>query len=332
MIVDSLIAHYTDESLATSTIVVKMIDENGLDCGGVTSDMFTTFWNRAREQFFTGCDMIIPFLPAHKYCDDSKFRVLGRILSHTVAVTKEIPIPMCKSAFISMIYNITEVAPEVVLEDFMFFLDVHDRSLLQSALTDFDGLSDAQSDELRTIFERFDYGVLLQKDSFKYHLTLMARNVILIRPRPLLELMRSGLPEPHVTHFWSSFHLETLTVLFQALRPTPERIVKRIRTAKRHEDLTSSQKKVFKFLTDFLKELDMLELETFLHFVTGKKSTPREPITIEFTRARGGMRIPIAHTCSNMVELPETYHTYEDFKSEFKHVLASPEALTMTME
>ena len=332
MILDSLLGFYSEECVALSRVSVKMLDENGLDCGGVTADMFTTFWDRAREQFFLGCDAVVPFLPNHRIGEDTTFRVLGRILSHTVAVMKEIPIPMAKSAFVGMIYNTTDVAEEVVLEDFLLFLDAHDRRLVTSAISGYDNLEKSQQEEISTIFERFEYGAVLKKDNFIYHLKQMARHVVLLRPRTLLENMRTGLPAPHLEHFWSRFHLDSLTVLFRALQPTPERIINRIKTVKSYEDLSIKERRVLRFLRNFIKEISYVELETFLHFITGKKTTPRSPINIEFTDEKGFKRMPKAHTCSNMMELPDSYDSYEKFKSEFKHLLASPEALTMTME
>ncbi|WAR05327.1 hypothetical protein MAR_020696 [Mya arenaria] len=331
-IVENVLAYYSDENVALSRITVKMLDESGLDCGGVTSDMFTTFWDQVRERYFQGCEAVVPFLHAHRFSEDITFRTLGRILSHTLAVTREFPLPMCKAAIIGMIYDTTEVAEETIIEDFMYFLDEVDRKLVMDALKDVDSLSPEQTDEVRSIFERFDYAVVsLKPETFKYHLTLLARNVVCIRPRPLLEMMRSGLPEAHFTHFWSRFHLHTLDVMFRALEPTPDRVVARLDTEKSHDDLSRNERKVFNYLKDFVKEMPQMELLEFLHFVTGSKSTPRSRIIIDFTHESGLKRIPMAHTCSNMIVLPDTYKDYDTFRSEFKHVLASEEAYTMNM-
>ena len=51
-IVDNLLAIYADPEVAVSRVTVKMSGEQGLDGGGVTADMFTTFWNKARELYF----------------------------------------------------------------------------------------------------------------------------------------------------------------------------------------------------------------------------------------------------------------------------------------
>jgi hypothetical protein len=330
-ILENLIGYYTDEDLAASRITVKFIGEEGMDCGGVTNDMFTTFWYRAQEEFFIGYEAVVPYLPPQRFTDDSKYRVLGRILSHSIAVMKEFPIHMCKSTIIAMIYETTDASAEILLEDFLYFLDSHDRNLVTMAINSYNSLTSDQAVELRTIFERYEYAIRITAENFRYHVTQLARHVLCIRPKPLLDKMRTGIPQSHMERFWSSVHLKTLSVLFRALKPTPERVIARLKTSNSILGLTEQQRRVFGFLKDLLKEMTTPEIETFLQFVTGKKSVPREKITIEFTRATGNLRLPKVHTCSNMMELPASYEDYETFRSEFKHLLASDEALKMSM-
>ena len=60
-IVDNVLAIYADPEVAVSRVTVKMSGEQGLDGGGVRADMFTTFWNKARELYFQVCKSIVAF-------------------------------------------------------------------------------------------------------------------------------------------------------------------------------------------------------------------------------------------------------------------------------
>ncbi|XP_060595088.1 uncharacterized protein LOC132749376 [Ruditapes philippinarum] len=327
-ILEKLIVYYSEEDLATSRITVKFIGEEGMDCGGVTNEMFTTFWYRAQEEFFIGCEAVVPYLPPQRFTDDSKYQVLGRILSHSIAVMKEFPIHMCKSTIIAMIYETTDVSAENLFEDFLYFLDSHDRNLVTTAINNYSSLTSDQADELMTIFERYEYAIKITAENFRYHVTQLARHVLCIRPKPLLEKMRSGIPKSHMERFWSNVHLKTVSVLFRALKPTPERVIARLKTPLPLD--SGIERMVFGFLKDLLTEMTTPELETFLQFVTGKKSVPREKITIKIKLGITKLRLPMVHTCSNMLKLPY-YIDYETFRSEFKHLLASDKALKMSM-
>lgn len=45
-------------------------------------------------------------------------------------------------------------------------------------------------------------------------------------------------------------------------------------------------------------------------------------LDVQFNMLSGIARRPIAHTCSNMLELPATYGSYPEFVKEFQQVLS----------
>ncbi|KAK3601248.1 hypothetical protein CHS0354_040427 [Potamilus streckersoni] len=331
-IVNNLICYYTDPIVPQSRVQVKMFDENGIDAGGITADMYTSFWMKAQEQFFIGCENVVPYLPAHKMVEEENFRVLGSILSHSVALLKTIPIPLCKTTIIVMIYDTLDVAKDTLLKDFLLFIDSYDRNLISKALSNYGSLSEEEQGNLQSIFARYDYAGVIKESNFSEHLVLLARNEICRKPKPLCELMRAGIPSTHMDVFWSLLHPDHLNILYVALKPTATRIIARLHIEGDSSNLSHGQQRAFQYLKNLLNELSPEELENFIQFVTGKRSTPRDPIMVSFTTSRGFQRMPKAHTCSNLLELPATYEDYNAFKNEFKHLLASDEVMIMTME
>ncbi|KAK3601262.1 hypothetical protein CHS0354_040441 [Potamilus streckersoni] len=331
-IVDNLICHYTDPVVPQSRVQVRMIGEDGMDAGGVTADMYTTFWNKAKEQFFIGCEAVVPYLPAHKMVEEEKFHVLGRILSHSVALLKTIPIPICTSTIIVMIYDTVKVPEETLLNDFLLFIASEDKDLISKALINYSSLSPEELGNLQSIFARYDYAGVIKESNFANHLIQLANNEICRKPKPLCELMRAGIPAAHMNVFWSFMHPDYLNTLYVVQKPTAMAIIARLQVDRDSINLSSGQKRAFQYLKDFLYELSPEELEIFVQFVTGKRSTPRDPIIITFSALHGFRRTPKAHTCSNLLELPATYEHYNAFKNEFKHLLKSDELMIMTME
>ncbi len=47
-----------------------------------------------------------------------------------------------------------------------------------------------------------------------------------------------------------------------------------------------------------------------------------EKLEVQFNMLSGLARRPIAHTCSNILELPATYQSYPEFMKEFQQVLS----------
>ena len=67
----------------------------------------------------------------------------------------------------------------------------------------------------------------------------------------------------------------------------------------------------------------LVSLTSFLHFITGSTVMP-SVITVTFTNLVGALRSPVAHTCSNTLELPSTYVSLQDLKREFLAILRDP--------
>ena len=82
-------------------------------------------------------------------------------------------------------------------------------------------------------------------------------------------------------------------------------------------------------MRDFIRGLREDELPLFLRFVTGQDILPHQPIRLMFNRLEGILRRPIAHTCSNLLELSLCYETIQQFSREFKVILCDPASYVM---
>lgn len=89
------------------------------------------------------------------------------------------------------------------------------------------------------------------------------------------------------------------------------------------DDLQPEEDVVLYYLKNFIRDLGDEDLLLFLRFMTGQDLMPQQPISVMFSRMEGVARRPIAHTCSNLLELSFCYETIQDFSREFKAVLRS---------
>ena len=220
---------------------------------------------------------------------------------------------------LNVISDTTEIEEEVLLEDFLLFLDNEDRTALQQAMDNYSALSEEDSEKVQNIFVKFDMGCVLKEDTIKTQTLKMARNELVIKPRSLCEKIREGIPEIHFAQFWSQMSLDHLTVLYDRLKPTSNKVLACLRSESLF--LSEPKRRVFGYFKDFIKTLSERELEKLLQFVTGQACVPKRLITVQFSTLSGAQRRPIAHTCSYSIELPENYDSYEDFENEFRNLL-----------
>ncbi|KAF5276323.1 hypothetical protein FQR65_LT16424 [Abscondita terminalis] len=98
---------YKNETLHQKSLKVVFKDEIGLDYGGLTKELFTVFWKQCQIEYFRGENIGVPFLTLSKIRKGraEDFIIIGRILAHTVILTKALP-PYLAKTFYLMIGNL----------------------------------------------------------------------------------------------------------------------------------------------------------------------------------------------------------------------------------
>ena len=320
---DDVFELYKDKNIANKKLSVEFVGEPGIDFDGLTKELFTSFWREVFNNLFRGEDCLVPDLPLHRLRKESwKFECLGRILSHTVALTGKIPSSLARSTLIKLITD-SEIDDKCLLEDFLLFVTTREKALLTKAMTDFNSLTDDELDRLQNFYTAHGFYSIPKAPDIKEQVLAIAYQDLVEKPGSLVSKMRQGIPENHRAAFWQRLSVDDIAHIMQAQRPTPEKVASVIKTGK--EDMTDDEDRTLYFLKEFVASLDFDTLADFLMFVTGSVHQP-DRIRVTFTTLTGLERRPISHTCFNLLEVPTSYSSIKEFKREFKSVLASPEA------
>ena len=316
---------YRDEELANNVLTVEFVDEVGVDADGLTRELLASFWRQVAEDLFRGEDCLVPDLALFRVRKESwKFECLGRILSHTVALTGTIPSFFAKSTLVRFAAD-DAADDECLLDDFLLFVTSRERALLTKAMCDFGGLTAAEADRLQNFYTAHGFNNTPKAAEVRDQILAIAHQDLVEKPGSLVSKMRQGIPEGHRAAFWQGLSADDIAHILDAQRPTPEKVAAVIVSPV--EDMTDDQDRTLYFLTEFVAGLDFDTLTDFLIFVTGSVHQP-DKISVTFTTLTGLDRRPISHTCFNQLEVPTTYASIKEFKREFLSVLASPEALT----
>ena len=76
-------------------------NENAIDEGGVSRDMFSAFWEKAYSTLFDSAALLVPFiLPT---TDVSIFPILGKIISHGYLASGSLPVRICLTSLLPML-------------------------------------------------------------------------------------------------------------------------------------------------------------------------------------------------------------------------------------
>ncbi|XP_069104523.1 ubiquitin-protein ligase E3A-like [Argopecten irradians] len=326
---EDLMKLYDNPTILQHRLGVTFAGESGEDAGGLTKDLFATFWERACTRFFTGEDAVVPHLPPHRFAEAaSTFPVLGRILCHSLALTRSLPIQICRTVLIQAALGQIVKSKTLLIEDFLLFMSEHERTLTRKGLDSFQTLTTDERSQLTDMFARFSMSVIPSAENFRQHIENLASCELTGKPLFLCQLMGSGIPEIYKDVFFHHVTQEDLVSLCERLKPTPSRVISLLKTE--HDLLRPEQDRVLYFLKDFVRTLSSEDLTRFLQFVTGSCVMPTSGgITVCFHHAQGLLRYPIGRTCGNVLSLPVEYDTLQDFKREFIRIIRNDESFRM---
>jgi len=192
-----------------------------------------------------------------------------------------------------------------------------ERALLDKAMNDFDSLTSKQHESLQSLLGSFGMYAVPRKANVRQLLIGTARHQLLDTPAPFIEQIKLGIPQAFRDVFWSVLTLSAVDYLFRQQLPTPEKVQAVVQAAEEHLD-------------QFICRLDQDELGLFLHFVTGSSVMP-DKISVTFNQLAGELRRPIAHTCSNTLELSSTYSSSQELKRESMAILNNTLCFQMNM-
>lgn len=325
-ILSDMLELYSNASVLNKRLSVTFAGEVGDDFGGLTKEVFTSFWQEAYKEYFVGENCLVPFLPLHRLRKDGQhFMAMGRALSHMVQLTKSVPCVLARSVYVQLAFG-TPPEDNCLLQDLMSFVTSQECALLNKAMTNFTACSQRERDMLLAFYTTHDMHTMPRAADIQEQLLSIAYSVFVSKPAELYEKMRLGIPQCHREMFWSQLTLNDLNSLLLRQRPTCENVMQCL-TAE-NEDLHADEHRAFYFLQQFILNLELEDLQHFLHFVTGSVDLPQTGIKVSFMRTG---HIFVAHTCSNTLEVPVAFQSYQEFRRELRAVLQSPYSFDFTL-
>ena len=79
----------------------------------------------------------------------------------------------------------------------------------------------------------------------------------------------------------------------------------------------------FKYLQQYIRGLDQVQLLKFLRSVSGTKIVSGVTmISVNFIKIEGFQRRPVGHICGLLLELPNGYRNFCELREEFQQVLS----------
>ncbi|XP_057688452.1 uncharacterized protein LOC130913681 [Corythoichthys intestinalis] len=305
-----MIRAFSDPEILNKKIKIRrLLPHNSVEMGsgsGVVRDVYSSFWAEFYERCTLGTTWKVPFV-RHDF-SAATWKSIGRILLKGFQDCQYLPIklapPFLEEIFYGAVYSDLKTS-------FLKFVGSQDQDVLRRAMHEF---SSVDENDLLEALDNYECRKKVTASSFSEILKEISHKELVQKPMFVIDCWRE-IVQPHI-HFNSG----ELNKRYSDLKPTPKKVAEILKFP---TEMTQKQSKVAQHLKRYVRELNEEKLGRFLRFCTGSDLLVTAGIQIEFIVLTTFTRRPIGRTCTMILQLPDTYDHFPDFRSEFNSILES---------
>lgn len=310
-----------DQEITKEVIQFQYRGEYGADFGGISRDVFSSFWKECGLSYLEGSSG--SFVPKHKGVSDEEYITLGRILHHGFVLTGFLPVSLNQAYMEAMLIGHKDVTNEFVLKSFIKYMGPFEGSRISKVISS----HTVDKDDIDFVIDlEGRYGMCLspKAENVKEIFIQMARLELIDIPLHTMEKIRSGMTESSDgKQIWSSVSKEELDNIYLSQIPDPFKVASLLKPTS--DCLTQDETRSFDFLKRYVSNISQAKCEDFLQFATGSSSIVVPQISVSFFEASSLETLPRAHTCGALLEIPsKCYHSFLSFKVTWDSLLDNP--------
>jgi hypothetical protein len=306
---DLINAFAQNPGLVTADLKIEMVSLLGnveeAKGAGILRDCLTEFLGTFYEKCTLGTDIKVPLI-RHDY-GDAEWSAIARILEKGFEVGY-FPILLAQPFLEEALYGYSE---SDMCTAFLSYVSVYERDLFKAALQD---LGSVDEDELLDALDNYGCKVKPTEGSLREILGQLGHKELIQAPmyirkcwRPILRTLAVGIPQPSLHEAISNRHPTNKTVLASLVFK---------------QELIGNRSNVAKYLKRYVREVDHNGLCKFLRFCTGADQMNGN-IEVNFVKMTDFECRPTSNTCSNLLNVSDSYPSMPQLRSDFNYVFAS---------
>ena len=310
--VDDLVAVFMDSSILNLSLTMDFVNENAIGDVGVSREVYTAFW----EQFLEQCEGESERVPKLRPdFSEVKWQAVGRIWVKGFLEHGVMPVRLSKAFILACIHGIDSVDTDILMSSFLEYLPSVERSAVEKALQG--TMEESDEEELLDLFTRMGYHILPPKKNMEPAIKIMAHKAILQEPKYILDCFSTSMALVQMR----LSDKQSVLSLYESKKATGKRVFQLLETS--NVVLSQREETTFNHLKRYVKNSEPTQAEKILRFCTGSSVICVGKILVCFNAETGLGRRPIGRTCGATLELPCTYSSYPEFRTEFDNIPSS---------
>ncbi|XP_077862693.1 uncharacterized protein LOC144344694 [Saccoglossus kowalevskii] len=314
-ILEDMLKEFSDPGILAEDIDIRLVlpDSSAMEQAvgsGVIRECFTAFWMEFYERCTIGNIYRVPFL-RHDFTRSS-WEAVGRIIVKGFYLAKYFPTALAQPFIMEVFLKEVNIQrdSQQLLEAYFLFVPEGEREVFNQAISDFNAVDE---EDLTDALDNHQCRKLPSADNMREIILEIAHKEIIQEPMFVADCWRKIL-----LPLSSTICSDNINKFYEDKKPNPKKVIKLLQFP---DQMNTEEKIVGNHLQRYIREIDGSLLKSFLRFITGSDLMPEDPLNISFVKLSGICRRPVAHTCSNLLELPSSYDNYPDFRAEFNTIL-----------
>lgn len=321
---DTLMQLYSEETDIDVTMQHLYFDFDGemaSDFGGVSREVYSSFWKESSLNFFEGNDN--SFVPRCGGISKEAYITLGKIIHHGFLLTGIFPVCLNQAYIQAMLMGEDSLSDDFLLKQYIDFLSSYEGSKL-SGILESPKLTEDDRDFIIDLEDRYGMRSSPSVSTVGIIALQMARSELLEVPMHTMAKVKRGMTcNQHGKLLWESISARDIDGIYQVQCPTPSKVSSLLRSEE--EYLSEDKAKVFEYVRRYVKSSDTKKCQAFLKYCTGSNTIVVDKITLTFFKSAAKEALPKAHTCGAVLEMPlGSYPTYNFFKTLLDSLLDNP--------
>lgn len=278
------------------------------DFGGVFRDALSEFWQCFYEKCTVGSTYKVPYI-RHDF-GESQWNAIAKVYVKGFRSERYIPLKLAP-VFIRSCFGF-EIEDSKLIEDFLNFLCEAEADIIKKSLND---LHSVELDDILDVLTSYDSKWTATESNIKQLIRDIAHQELVQKPAFVVRCFNA---------VFLTNQLNYLDVIetYTSISPTVKNCLSKI-VVSDSEDITLEKTVIFGYLKKIIKESDEKHRMLFFRYATGS-DLPIRDISVSFTDAESEVtRVPVAHTCTGLLEIPKNYENYVVFRSEINSLLNS---------
>ena len=300
-----MLAAFKESPVEGTRYEFEFAGERGVDGDGIFRDALSAFWQAVFDKYFDGEGNVVPII--HPHLSGADYKTMGKIMYVGYLQQQYFPIMFSLPYILAGLFGADCVTDTILLEGFVGVLGKVEGSVLTNVL-EMGEFDEDSSETLLEIFGRFGVTRRVTRETVREIALQCARVMLLQRPLFAYQSMELSI----LTAFPEFSSIDQVKCLYKAMRPTGRKVAALIQV----EPTSNSQRNVVEYLQRAIRSFDEDLLMRFLRFATGSDSLGVPTIAVQFTSLAGLQRRIVAHTCTATLDVPVTYASYREFRSE----------------